>query len=49
MLVKEYINEATHIRIFNDYCEETVESSKTKNIIISLLLKNLKMGEKTNE
>lgn len=45
MIVKEYMQEATHIRIFDDYCStENTEDNKEeiKNIIISLLLNKLK-------
>lgn len=44
MLVKEYMQEATHIRIFDDYCstENTKDNEdEIKNIIISLLLNKL--------
>ena len=44
MMVKEYMQEATHIRIFDDYCStENTEDNKEeiKNIIVSLLLNKI--------
>ena len=44
MMVKEYMQESTHIRIFDDYYStENTEDNKEeiKNIIVSLLLKKL--------
>lgn len=42
MLVKEYMNESTHIRLFDDYCNTEENNIDIKNTIVSLLLRNLK-------
>lgn len=49
MLVKEYMNVSTHIRIFDDYCSKQSDDSETKNIILSLLLKNLENDYEKHE
>lgn len=41
MIVKEYMQDSTHIRIFNDYCSTEDNKDEIKNIIISLLLNKL--------
>lgn len=41
MLVKEYMNDCTNIKIYDDYCSKQDEENNIKNIIINLLLRNM--------
>lgn len=41
MVVKEYMNEKTKIRIHNDFFSTKEDEKEVKNIIISLFIKKL--------
>ncbi len=41
MVVKEYMNEKTKIRIHNDFFSTKDDEKEVKNIIISLFVKNI--------
>lgn len=41
MMVKDYMDNSTHIRFFDDYCSTKENEKEAKNIIISLLLKRI--------
>ncbi|MCI9286484.1 MAG: hypothetical protein HFJ57_00575 [Clostridia bacterium] len=47
MIVKEYIDEKTKIRIHDDFCSTKEKENEVKEIIISLFIKNInKSSEK---
>lgn len=41
MIVKEYINENTKIRIHDDFCSDKEKSKEVNEIIISLFVKSI--------
>lgn len=46
MIVKEYIDEKTKIRIHNDFCSTKDEEKEVKEVIISLFIRSINKNQK---